>query len=122
MPKKYSAPRTKRRPRRTNLKRSEDRKSIAVTVAWMLSVLCTLTAEIAAVLVQIVAVWLDIPDTLGLLADYLLASAVICGIVTLVLTPITLKIRDVRPPQAIVNTAIVVGAVPLVALVARSLT
>ena len=54
-----------------------------------------------------------------LLADLLMFSALVIGVVGLVLTPVVLRSRRVLPPRGVTLFAVIVAAAPLVALLLR---
>lgn len=97
---------------------------MALTVAWMLSCLST-----AVGLVVVAALWSIawIAPTAGpqhplaRIAAVLLAVAAITGLVCLLLTPIVLAVRQVRPPRAIVIAAVVIGLLPVALILAVAL-
>ena len=117
--KKRTKRQKQRKKERQVVSKNEDRRSIAITVGWMLSFLATALAELVAIAVQGFTVFFQASDTIRLLADWLLFTAVVSGIVTLLLTPVTLQVREVRPPQLIITLAVVVGASPLLVLACR---
>ena len=99
----------------------------ATTVAWMLSVLATIVAELLAVggviLVALVPRASESPGLLGMIPGSLGFSALVTGALSLILTPVVRRMRDVPPPRPIVATALVVGGIPwfllLLSLLAR---
>jgi hypothetical protein len=97
----------------------ESRTAEAVTVAWTLCLLATLVAEAGALLSRAYLVLFSGPLWLQVLSGVLLFVALVAGLVTLALTPMTWRLRRVPPPRAIVVVAVAAGLMPLVAVVAR---
>ncbi len=97
---------------------------LAATVLWMLTLLCSLAAEVAAVACYAAArQWPGPPGEPRLprmMAGTLLLAALVSGVVCLVLTPLVWKLRPVKPPLAIVIAAVLVGLAPIVTLVVVS--
>lgn len=99
--------------------RPEDRASVAVTVAWMLTVLCAAGAEILAGIGYAVVIMGPTPGQVHPLAPFpglMLLIAVITGIVSLVLTPIVYLVQRGAIPRAITTVAMIVGLLPLVTI------
>ena len=111
----------KARPRRGgDAMPDENRGGEAFTVFWMLTLIATLGAELSAL-----AAWglsaaageaEDFPVTLRLLPGWLLAVALITGLLCLLLTPLAYRIRTTPPPLGVTVIAAIVGASPLVVL------
>ena len=97
---------------------AENRAAEAVTVGWMLSLFATVTAEFTGGVVRMVLLLTegDSP-ALAVFSATLLGVATLSGVITLILTPVTISMRKVRPPQGIIYTAIVAGSVPLLILI-----
>lgn len=98
----------------------ESRAAEAVTVAWMLSTLATFAAELAAGAAWAVvgpAVDDQLASPLSGLPRLLLLIAAVTGSVSLLLAPITYRVRLVSPPRAITIIAVLVGIAPLIVLV-----
>jgi hypothetical protein len=110
--------RVKRPNRRRESPRNdqESRTAEAVTVAWMLSLMATLAAELVGVGARIALVLLGPSDKARVLSAAFLVVALLAGLITLVLTPVTLKVRRVAPPRFVVTAAVVIGCLPLVTL------
>lgn len=87
------------------------------TVAWMLAMLSALLSEVLGILIRLLSVQFGASHRLELLSNVLLLVALVAGLVTLVLTPITLHVRSIRPPSVITISAVVIGAIPLVTVV-----
>lgn len=100
----------------------ETRASLAVTVAWMLGALATFIAEVVGVLVKtVVAVTQSAPTWLQVVSEILFFVASITGFVTLLITPVCLKVRHVPPPKPITLLVIVIASMPLLIWVIRTL-
>ena len=101
----------------------ESRPSVAVTVAWMLSLLVTLAAEIIAIPAVIISRANPQPPGEGIstahVADLFLFLSLVTGLVTAGLVPLVYRVRAVPPPQSIVVTALVAGAIPPITMVLR---
>jgi hypothetical protein len=93
---------------------SETPTAEAATVGWMLALFATLSAELLGMLTRWLAFQQIAPEPLRVLSGTLLLVAVFAGLVTLVLTPVTLKLRRVPPPTPILALALVSAIVPLV--------
>ena len=101
----------------------ESRQSIAVTVAWMLSLLVTLAAEAIAIPATFIAKANPQPVgkelTTAHVGDLFLFIALITGLITAGLVPLVYKVRAIPPPQPIAIVALVVGAIPPITMVLR---
>lgn len=101
----------------------ESRQSVAVTVAWMLSLLVTLAAEVIAIPATIIAK--ANPQAIGEglttahIADLFLFLSLVTGLVTAALVPLVYRVRAIPPPQSIAITALVAAAVPPITMVLR---
>ncbi len=91
----------------------ESRTAEAATVAWMLSLLATLAAEGVGVGSRVWFVLAGPSERARVLSVTFLLIALLAGLITLALTPITLKVRRVAPPRSMVTIALVVGCLPL---------
>ena len=87
-----------KRDRGLNLDAGESRAAVAMTVAWMLT--CMSTAAGTAV-------------ALGLRIVMLLAVAVFTGVLCLLFTPLTYRVRRTPPPRSIAIAAVQIGLAPL---------
>jgi len=103
---------------------TEDRTVAAVTVVWMLTLFCTLAAELVALACLALTRRQSPPDTTPtvpqLMTVALFFAALVTGVLCLALTPLVWRLRQIKPPLAIVATALVVGLAPLVTLVVLS--
>ncbi len=119
--------RKKSRKRPTDLTKpaaaqEETRASLTVTVGWMLGALATFAAEAVGVLVNtIVVVTQSAPTWLQAVSQILFFVASITGLMTLLITPVCLKIRHVPPPKPITLLVIVIATTPLLVMVMRTL-
>ena len=117
---KPSPRRAKRVPLPTD---GETRQSVAVTVAWMLTLLVTVAAEVIAVPATIISKANPQPPGEGIatvhLADLFLFVSLVTGLVTAGLVPLVYRVRAVPPPQSIIVTALVAGAIPPITMVLR---
>ena len=85
----------------------------AVTVGWMLCLLTTLATEVAGVGARMLHAAYG-GEKLSMLSGLLLVGATISGLILLILTPITIKLRPDPPPQPLVVCAVLTGIVPIV--------
>lgn len=101
----------------------ESRSAVAVTVAWMLSLLVTLAAELIAIPAAIIARINPPPPGQGLslhhVADLFLFVSLVTGLICAGFVPLVYRVRAAPPPRAIVITALVAGAIPLVTIFIR---
>lgn len=79
----------------------------------MLSLLATLIAEVLGILIRLLMLQRGGSDRLQVLSGTLLLVAVLAGVLTLILTPVTLRLRNIPPPYPIVVSAVVIGLIPL---------
>ncbi len=95
---------------------AESRAVEAATVAWMLSAITTLLCESMAGLAWIL--WRANPgaENILLFARYLHFCSLVTAAVTLVLTAVVLKSRREPPPRAIVVFAVILAALPVLAI------
>ena len=92
----------------------ETRASLAVTVAWMLAALATFAAEAVGVLVNtIVVVAHSAPTWLHAVSEILFFVATITGLMTILITPVCLKTRQVARPKPITLLVIVIGSLDI---------
>lgn len=81
--------------------------------------LATAITELVGLAVRAYVLRIQASPRLELLSGLLLLAALTTGVTTLALTPAVLKLRRSPPPPAIVTTALVVGSLPLITLLAR---
>ena len=84
-----------------------------VTVIWMLALLATLLSEVVGILIRLFGLRIGFSARLQVLSGTLLTVALLSGLATLLLTPVTLKLRRVPPPRPVVVSAVIAGLVPL---------
>jgi len=94
----------------------ESRVVEAATVSWMLSAMTTLLCAIAAGLAWVLSRWNPEAEYLLLFAQYLHFCSLVTATVTLALTVAVLKGRQEPPPRGIVVFALIVAALPMLAL------
>jgi hypothetical protein len=114
----------RKKKKRSNQRRSkretqpvEARQAEFVTVAWMLAMLATLSAEVVGIIARLVMIAESVTAPLQMLSGTMLIVAFVSGVVTLVLTPVVLRIRKVAPPRPIIAAACVIGVIPVATLV-----
>lgn len=116
--KRQTQKRDKRRARRTQVETNESRTADAVTVAWMLTALATLAAELFALLgwiaVAIAARGGQVPKEFVMLPALLTFIALVTGLVCLLLIPVTHRVRNVPPPRSVTIFAAFVGIMPTI--------
>jgi hypothetical protein len=111
----------KTKPRPTPAAFRETRVADAVTIGWMLSVLTTLVCQLGAVAGQLYV--RANPDVVpvALMTGMLVMAAVAIGSLSLLLTVMVYRLRRVPPPTSITVLAVVIAAMPIVALLVRRL-
>ena len=95
----------------------ESSRSVAATVAWMLTTLTTLVAMLAVFGLQLAARAIVRNEALVMLSRLLLFAAAMSGLAALLLLVVTWQVREDRPPLAIVVASVVIGVTPLVGVV-----
>lgn len=92
----------------------EDRRSEAVTVAWMLAIIATLGAEIVGgVSLIATANWNAAAETRSPIPGLMLFIAVVTGVVCLLLTPLVHRFRRTLPPASIQFVAVTASVLPI---------
>lgn len=91
----------------------------ALTVLWMLTSFATL---VALVLVLFMRLYLQFggpekPATAESLSAVLLFVALIVGAISVVVTPVILKRRIIKPPLAVTIGVLIIGIIPWVILI-----
>lgn len=116
---------SKNKPKPGPLPADDQRPAVAVTVAWMLTTVCSAAAQVLALAMWLVARSAGIPagqpNALAVIPGVMLMVAVFTGILALILTPITLRTRVAPPPRIITIAAVVIGVLPLIIIAAISL-
>lgn len=98
---------------RSDSDRADLRRGEVVTVAWSLTVLTTLGAQIFAGLAALIgAMWAE-ATAITILFRLLIVSAAIAGVLSLILLPMVYRFRQDRPPTAIVVASLLIAAAPL---------
>lgn len=90
----------------------ESRGSLMVTVFWMLTVLAALVATFVAFVARLVAEKPDSSNEVIFIANMLIGTALITGTLAVILAPIAYRLRQLKPPRAIVVVAVLVGLLP----------
>ncbi|MFM2093132.1 MAG: hypothetical protein RIS70_256 [Planctomycetota bacterium] len=101
-------------------KDAESRVADAITVAWMLTVVATLVAELIAVISWFIVIQVgpeELPRGIVLLPIVMWATSVVTGSLDLGLALLTSRLRTVPAPKPILVTSIVIGMLPLAALI-----
>lgn len=92
---------------------------------WMLTMMATLGAEVSSLitwgLLAMAGNSEEIPATLRLLPGWLMAVALVTGVLCLLLTPLAYRFRKTPPPLGVTLIAAAVGASPLVYLLLSTL-
>ena len=114
--KRRRSPTHNRHTGETRIKRYESRGSLAFTVAWVLTALIALVAVAVSLLLRGTAALAEETEGLPLLADLFLLVSLVAGILALLLTPIVYRIREIKPPRAIVLTVLGIGLLPAILL------
>ncbi len=111
----------KRKPQPVLQPQASARQSIEIlTVAWMLAVFTTLACELGFAATRGYLLATDgPPGRLGALVGMLLFAALVVGLVAIGLGMVVIRQRRPAPPQGIVVFSMVVGALPIVAVVLR---
>jgi hypothetical protein len=95
---------------------AEDRAVEALTVGWMIAVLTTIVCQVGAW----ISMWLvgsnPAATGLALLAWLLSFSAIIVGLLTVMLTILAVRSRREPPPKVITVGAVLAGLLPLAAI------
>ena len=93
----------------------EDRRAEAVTVAWMLTMVATLGAQVVGAGVLVLLRFMaDPPQSLQAFPGLMLFTAAITGLICILLTPLVYRFRRVPPPPGITTLAVTVSLLPLV--------
>jgi len=111
--------------RATNKPPQESRAAEAVTVFWMLTMMATLGAELVSLVSYALIAQLDdpatLPPALRMLPGVLQMTALVTGVLCLLLTPVAYKLRRVPPPGGVLVIAVAIGAFPLIMLLLMQL-
>ena len=109
------------RNKHRNLQTGESRTADTATVAWVMLSLTALLCELGVVALLIVQQTMAPAPRIELLATLLFFAALVAGVFGMVILPLVLRFRKVAPPRSIVVASIIIGLVPLVAIVALAL-
>ena len=103
----------------------ESRAAVAVTVAWMLTLMSTMVAFVLALFgwgaMAIFPVAEDAAHPLAFLPNLLIFVAGTTGLLCLGLTLVAHRVRSTPPPRAITIAAALVGVAPLVTIAILSI-
>src|SRR5436190_20327400 len=104
----------RRKPKRPVLQPDETRNADILTVVWMLTVVTAFVCELAGMAARLYLG--QVPDSVGVQAMFqlLFFSALVIGLISLLMLPAVLKARRTPPPGGVTVFALVVGAAPLV--------
>ena len=83
----------------------------------MLAFVATLMAELLGFVCQLCLMFGGEVEVLRVFGAVMLFVAIISGSITLVMIPVVLRFAVVPPPRSIVVVAIVVGVLPMIAIV-----
>jgi hypothetical protein len=119
MPSKRHKSRRSKRPNPGRREPAESRASETLTVAWTVSVIGTLFADLMFVGAHLLVRSNPDAPTLNHLEVILLLSAAAMGGVSLALLPIVWRARQIKPPQGFVIFAVLVAIAPITITVAR---
>ena len=115
----------KRRPRQqppTKIKKSDPQTAEMLTVGWMLSVMTALLCEVGFVLARAYVLLVDsAASRIAVLAGMLLFAAAVVGAISLALCAVVARMRREPTPGGVIAVAVVIGAIPLVAIVLGAL-
>ncbi len=100
----------------------ETRLGDTVTVAWMLTMMTTLACQTGMVVVRAAERYLPGMEALPTLADLLLFSALVFGVISLMLALVVLHLRRTPVPPGITIFAIAVGLTPLAIVAWRAIS
>lgn len=99
----------------------ETRGAVAVTVAWMLTLMATLLAVAGTILTRLLASWAKPeagePNLLLVLPGLLLFTGIVSGSICLALTVAANRLRRRAPPRAITVFAVAACVLPWVLLI-----
>ncbi|MEQ8210121.1 MAG: hypothetical protein RH917_09840 [Lacipirellulaceae bacterium] len=113
------AKKQRKRPQPQPFDPDETRGSVAVTVAWMVS----LTMTLVSVLCTMLASWYlsAHPDSkkMPIFKELMLSGGALVGLICLVLLVIVYKVRRNAPPMGLAVFAACVAIAPVVAVIAR---
>ena len=100
---------------------SESQAADLVTVVWMLHFVTAFACQVVGALSRLANQWLAGHPLLGVLSGIMLQASHVAGTITLLLIPVVLRMRRVRPPTGILIVAIAVGLLPWMTLLYQSI-
>ncbi|MBM4004692.1 MAG: hypothetical protein FJ295_15645 [Planctomycetes bacterium] len=109
----------KRRPKKADSAGQDNRVGEAITVAWMLATVATLMAEVVGLISFAVVAWIgakELPAGALVLPWVMWVSAIVTGVLNLILGAIASRIRAVPAPTAIAIGSAVIGILPILGL------
>ena len=99
---------------------SETRGAVALTIAWMLTCLSTAVAVMLVLALRLLMLAFPVAGgrvhPLTSMAGVFLFVALLTGLVCLLFTPLTLRVRRRSPPRAVTVGALLIGFSPIVVL------
>jgi hypothetical protein len=103
----------------------EDRASLSLTVAWMLTAFATGIALVVVLIVQVL-LWRFPPNTDGskpfaAIPSLFLLIATVTGLLSLILMPVVYRVRRDPPPRSIGASVVIVCLLPLAIICWRAL-
>ncbi|MCA9212212.1 MAG: hypothetical protein KDB27_04030 [Planctomycetales bacterium] len=90
----------------------ETRAADAVTVFWLLAGFASGMAQLAMFILRAARTSFEDLDRWAAFHGVVAVIAVVTGIITLVVTPIALRVRRIPPPQPIIAGMILLGGLP----------
>jgi len=98
----------------------KDHRAEAVTVGWMLTTVATAAAELAGLVVFLLIRFASaggaFPEPLRLFPSLMLFTALILGLVSLVLTPLVYHFRQTPPPISVTLVSATLAILPVLVL------
>lgn len=112
------------RPSREPKEALNSRPVESITVIWMLCIVLTVLAEVVSISTGLVVKWSQVqwPQTFQILPGLMLAIATITGGLAVFLTFVTNRLRRDPPPLAVSAFALVIGSIPVITMVALTLS
>jgi len=92
----------------------EDRRGEALTVAWTLTMMATLGAEVVGAAARgVMALSASPPTRLLAFPGLMLLTATVTGSLCLIMTPFVYRLRRVPPPTVVTTLAVTVSVLPI---------
>jgi len=101
---------------------AESRSALSATVAWTLALMSPLAAETIRFLSRLYTKVVEPNELLTVMGAVMLFVALVAGVITLILTPVVLKLAKKRPPSVIVQLACIAGALPILVILLQYLS